>query len=121
MDRDSLSASFLDCGLYKQVVRKGHSENGTGDIRMLRRGPTFVVSHQKERDVHTETSTAVLFIRGADLETTSEGPVAGGGDYSEPLRGASPGAGAARRGAEAWAWLVQRLCHQRGRCPQLRL
>ena len=65
MNRDSLSASFLDCGLYKQLVRKGHSGDGTGDIRMPRRGPTFVVSHQKERDVHTETSTAVLFIRGS--------------------------------------------------------
>lgn len=40
--------------------------------------PTFV-SHKKERDVHTQTSTAVLFIRGANLETTSKCPAAGKG------------------------------------------
>lgn len=72
MDRDSLSASFLDRGLYKQVVRKGHSEEETRGIRAPRWGPNSVVSHRKERDVHTKTSTTVLFIRGANLETTSK-------------------------------------------------
>lgn len=68
MDRDSLSTSFLDCGLYKQVVRKGHSADGIGDIRRdLRQGFDLVISHPKERDVHTKTSTAVLFMRGANL------------------------------------------------------
>lgn len=99
MDRDSLSASFLDHGLYKQVVRKGHSEDETSGIRLPRWGPNSVVSHKKERDVHTKTSTAVLFIRGANLETTSKCPVAGkgGADYSEPPCGMSPGWGSGGR------------------------
>lgn len=82
------------------MVRKGRSEDGTGDIRrVLRGGPTFV-SHKKEREVHTQTSSAVLFIKGASLETMSKCPAAGkrGRDYSEPLEGVSLGVGAVRKG-----------------------
>lgn len=62
--QDSLSTSFLDCGLYKQVVRKGHSADGIGDTRNPQ---TFVISRPKERDVHTQTSTVVLFTRGVNM------------------------------------------------------
>lgn len=41
-------------------------------------GPTFV-SHKKERGVHTKTSTAVLFISGANLEIKSKCPASGKG------------------------------------------
>lgn len=68
MDRDSLSISFLDYGLRKQVVRKGHSANEIRDIeKSSYRSLTFFICHPKERDVHTKTSTVVLFIRGANL------------------------------------------------------
>lgn len=44
-------------------------------------GPNSCFS-QKEKDVHTKTSTAVLFIRGANLETTSKCPAAGKGEQT---------------------------------------
>lgn len=66
-------------------------------ITVPRWGPNSVVSHKKERDVHTKTSTTVLFVRGANLETTSKclvaGKGAGGADYREPLCDMSLGVG----------------------------
>lgn len=48
MDRDSVSASFLDHGLHKQVVRKGHSADGIGESESLDRGLTFVILTQRK-------------------------------------------------------------------------
>lgn len=45
-------------------------------------GARTLVSHKKEKAVHTKTSTAVLFIRGANLETTSTCPAAGKGEQT---------------------------------------
>lgn len=58
---------FLPPSWITVSTNQSQSKDGVGDTRkVLRRGPTFV-SHKKERDVHTNTSTAVLFIRGANL------------------------------------------------------
>lgn len=68
--------------------QKGPLRGWDEDIRSaIGWGPDFA-SHRKERDVHTKTSTAVLFIRGASLETESKCPAAGEGEQtSEPLGG----------------------------------
>lgn len=64
MDRDSLSASFLDWGLYKQVVRKGHSEDRTGDMRMLRWGPNLRCFSQKgKRCAHRDIQCSFIHKR----------------------------------------------------------
>lgn len=56
MQIGNLSASFPD----KPVVRKGPSEDVTGDIRRtLRPGPTLV-SHKKEKRAHTDVHCSFI-------------------------------------------------------------
>lgn len=95
VDGDSLAASFLDRGLHKQVARKGHSADGMGTHRGSLNGVRLAVSHE-ERDVHTQTATAALFM-SANLETASKRQWAGWGQTTEPLCGVSPGMRAARK------------------------
>lgn len=68
--------------------------------------------------MHTKTSTAVLFIRGASLETVSKRPSAGEGEQTTVSHSVvcPQEWGAVKKRAEAWAWLVQRLRHQMGGC-----
>lgn len=113
MGRVSLLPSWTTVSANKWPERATQrmGQGTTGEC--LDGGPTFV-SHQKERDVHTKTSTAVLFIKGATLKTTSKCPAAGKGgtDYSELLGGVSPGVGEQRGGLGPH--------HQMRVCPQLR-
>lgn len=67
--------------------------------------------------MHTQTSTAVLFIRGASLETVSNVQQLGQGNRLVSHSVVCPQEwGAVKKGAEAWAWLMQRLHNQIGGC-----